>query len=302
MASLEGLAQLSQLSISHNLELVSIPPLQDLESLTTLNIEGNSLITTLVVAGQGNLGSISIEKNAALKEVDATEEFPVLTSLSIQGNPKLIEAPLLSSMSILERANLANNGLTIVSSDVYAMHTLKTLRLENNDLIELPEGIETLASLEELNIAGNNLEKIPNGLWKLRHLKKLDLSGNSLRDLEEPVAMPFSEGVECHLEENELWCPLEDWVVALCDASCTSKHKGSKLSDGAISVLVVLGFVIACGLAVFAWERYRTRTLSTAVRDGGGSGGEFRAVFDEEEEEEGADTREMTREIDRGDV
>ncbi|MDG2265423.1 MAG: leucine-rich repeat domain-containing protein, partial [Candidatus Marinimicrobia bacterium] len=110
---LEGLQffeDLVELSIYSNSVLTTIPSLNELSSLSYLNIYNNDGIQSLpwLTFGLTNLSQCNIQGNENLTEI-IIGNLPNLTELSISGNASLTSIPLLTELSNLTELSISSN-------------------------------------------------------------------------------------------------------------------------------------------------------------------------------------------------
>ncbi len=184
-------------------------------------IEGSSVQSLNIMAHNGNLIGISIDKHLhylpkTIEELEnletimvSTDEPPSLrgmkrlTTLSIQNLKSCDLPPHYGSLTSLEFVFLPNNGFTSYPTFLQNLSKLRYLDLSNNFLTVLPETVSKNSRLQSLILSRNRISHIHPKISLLRELKVLKLNNNKLHKLPSTFQMLFGLE-ELDLDDNPL--------------------------------------------------------------------------------------------------
>mmetsp|Transcript_8287 Transcript_8287/g.13494 ORF Transcript_8287/g.13494 Transcript_8287/m.13494 type:complete len:423 (-) Transcript_8287:36-1304(-) len=188
-------------------QLTVLPPsLGDLQSLTELDLTGNSIddlgdgITSL-----SSLRSLVLASNklvflpqslftlTGLQRLDVSYnriyvlhpriwDLPSLESLDVSGNFMTgLPTPTLGHARVLNRLNASANFISSLPTGFSCLTSLIDLNLSQNALRNIPEVLASLGtSLNTLNLSGNHINQVYGIVDCLTCLRDLDLSENDL--------------------------------------------------------------------------------------------------------------------------
>ncbi len=190
----------------------------DLDSLTTLNLRGNSRnhlsslpadifddltsLTTLDL-GFNRLSSLPASLPPGIfDDLDSLETLDLTFNLLSSLPPGIFDA-----LDSLETLLLLNNEISSLPEDIFnSLGSLTTLNLQLNQLSRLPEGIfNNLDSLATLILRDNQLSSLPAGIFdSLGSLTTLNLRGNQLSRLPEGIFNNLDSLATLILRDNRL--------------------------------------------------------------------------------------------------
>ncbi|KAL5713217.1 non-specific serine/threonine protein kinase [Ranunculus cassubicifolius] len=239
-SSLSNLTRLFVLDLSSNRLEGSIPSsLGGCRSLQILHLSENNLNGTIP------------------REIFGLSSLSTLLDLSYNSftGPLLAEVGNLKGLRVM---NVSGNKLSgEIPSSLGDCSALEELRLENNLFGGMiPQSLSSLKGIRYIDLARNNLSGvIPKYLEDLRYLERLNLSFNGL---EGPVPTKGIFGNASVFAVNgnfklcggihQLWLPM----CQVGDHSKKRRHIGFKL---AISITVVLSFLVAVAVFIRLWRR-----------------------------------------------
>jgi len=84
---------------------------------------------------------------------------------------------------LLEKLDVCNNFLKILTPAISQLKSLTSLHLANNELTYLPKELGDLTHLRDLNVMNNKLEWLPWQLSNCRSLKILSFDGNAIQKI-----------------------------------------------------------------------------------------------------------------------
>ncbi|KAL6749385.1 hypothetical protein V8C86DRAFT_2849072 [Haematococcus lacustris] len=177
-------SHLTSLVLSRN-ALLSSPPLELTQSLTSLDLSHNTLTQLPSTLGLLlRLQQLVLDSNKLTALPDVCTQLTALTLISVRDNQLGMLPAGLGCLSLLRQ--------------------LKVGKVSDNQLQCLPSSTSLLASLQLLDLAGNQLTGLPPGLGCMEQMRSLDVSRNHLS------ALPISIGgmhrclSSLRLEHNQL--------------------------------------------------------------------------------------------------
>jgi len=109
-----------------------------------------------------------------------SEQAPVVTTLDLSNQGLTVVSDDVFKKTDLESLNLSSNQLTdALPSQIGQLKHLKVLNLSNNQMTGVPAEIGQLQNLEVLDLSNNQITGLPNEIGNLKNLKVLVLSGNN---------------------------------------------------------------------------------------------------------------------------
>jgi serine/threonine protein kinase len=145
-----------------NSQIVTLPSLQGLSSLTKLNLHGSQVTTLLSLRGL-----------TALRELDLSQT-------------KLTTLPSLQDQGALQKLNLSYSGITTLPS-LDGLASLRELDLSHTNVAAMPP-LEGLTELRELDLTDTNVTSLPG----IQGLTNLHVTPDWLR-VPEPAPAPAPE-------------------------------------------------------------------------------------------------------------
>ena len=208
VSSLSGLTRLTELLLLNN-RIRDVLPLQGLSSLDTLNLSGNTDLTTekaevLYKLLQGGtritfpagitlpvLTNIVVFNNTALETavrsaLRISRGYPILKTKITELERLTATRKEIADLTGLEQAkelttlDLGDNAIETLTP-LKDLAKLTTLDLADNDIVDL-SSLQNLAALTNLNLADNEIENVT-ALSGLTNLKTLDLRNNGVIDV-----------------------------------------------------------------------------------------------------------------------
>ena len=171
-----------------------------LESLTTLNLNGNPITTLPDFTGLSSLVSLGIAKTTTLSSVPDFSNLPNLRALDLQDNP-ISTLPNFSNLTKLVSLILCNLDISTVP-DFQGIPALTRLWICNNSKLNSIPNFTNLPKLSRLFLSGNQLDQtIPNLTAISRELAVLELQDNRLtfEDL-----LPNFANIKASIERNNM--------------------------------------------------------------------------------------------------
>ena len=176
---------LQEISLSACERCEHLPPLGKLPFLKVLEISGMDSVKYLGNELHGDsaisfpsLESLYLYQMANLEEwrtMDGRENFPRLSTLNIRDCPKLVELPIIPSITSL--CIYTNNAMLIKS--VMNLTSLSSLQIGGmHELTLLPDGpFQNLTAMKRFSLDNcKGLESLPDGLQYLHSLRELHIS------------------------------------------------------------------------------------------------------------------------------
>ncbi len=139
-----------------NSQIVTLPSLQGLSSLTKLNLHGSQVTTLLSLRGL-----------TALRELDLSQT-------------KLTTIPSLQDQAALQKLNLSYSGITTMPS-LDGLTSLRELNLSHTNVAAMPP-LEGLTELRELDLTDTNVTSLPG----IQALANLHVTPDWLREAPQP--------------------------------------------------------------------------------------------------------------------
>ena len=115
-------------------------------------------------------------------ELEAGNKQVQLVGLDMRQNGICILSPELFRFSSLSVLLLSNNYLTRIPVEIAQLRDLQVMDLSSNKLGSLPKEIGRLSKLKELYLSNNALKTLPVQLGRLVQLRILSLEGNPWKD------------------------------------------------------------------------------------------------------------------------
>jgi len=178
-----------------------------LTQLIYLDLSGNQLVGTIP---------------ASLGQLD------MLLYLDLQFN--LLSGTIPTSLGQLNQLQFLDLGHNLLSGTIPTylgqLNLLYGLKLDSNGLIgPIPSSLGNLKSLQDLELSYNHLNgTIPFG--ELANIYYLMVEYNQLQYIPLSLKQPPYLS-ECELSHNPFSCPLPDWVLTMCSATCRQVEMGS---------------------------------------------------------------------------
>jgi Leucine-rich repeat (LRR) protein len=220
-ASLATVAQSGfEILMASGLQLMMVPPLCPLHSLTTVHLSNNCLVglPDEFAAALPNCQTLTLNQNDFKSFPSQVLQMRSLTSLNIQdnelriipsgisqlsgltalflGNCKLNSLPVsLGALTGLRVLHLQSNAFKSMPSSIGNFGMLQSLFLHDNRLASLPGNIGTMTSLAVLTLQNNQITSLPPSMQRLTSLWSLNISYNLLEDLPRMVRPLFFSGI-----------------------------------------------------------------------------------------------------------
>jgi Leucine-rich repeat (LRR) protein len=182
MPKLNGLVALRTLDLSRNNLIGTLPPLNVFSQLQVLSLDNNNLSGKLPDISQlKNIQTIELQKNQLTGNLPNLDSLLELEELNLSDNQFVGELPSLKKMNKLQKLAIYNNQLTGNLPALDQLVSLKSMHLSGNHLTGQIPDVSNLLQLESLNLSVNQLSgSLPTGLNKLLNLKWLQLESNQL--------------------------------------------------------------------------------------------------------------------------
>jgi Leucine-rich repeat (LRR) protein len=158
--------------------ITSLVGIQNLTSLTNLELVGNSFSDLSALSGLTSLTSLSLEDNS-ISDISALSGLTSLSVLSL-GHNLISDISALSRLTSLTSLYLSSNSISDISA-LNRLTSLTSLSLEDNSINDL-SALSGLTSLSVLYLNGNSISDL-GALSGLTSLSVLWLSANSISDL-----------------------------------------------------------------------------------------------------------------------
>lgn len=171
------MVNLNEVIIANEPNIQDFTPLQQLKSLTSLNVSGCMIddVTAKQIFSILWINTLKLDNNM-ITNIDNVKNMSVLRELSIANNT-VKDISALSSLTVLKGLNLSNNlisDITVLSD----LTSLKTLNISNN-LINDISPLSYLTMLTELDIGTNDIKQL-NAISRLPNIEALTVSNNPI--------------------------------------------------------------------------------------------------------------------------
>lgn len=177
LKTIAGLPLLTNLKLQ-NCGLTGIAPLKNATSLTTLDLNNNTIRTIDSVGSMKDLQELSLQHNA-VTSLEALAANTALTKLDVSANDISSLAPL-TSLTLLKWLDASTNKISDLG-DIGKLTALTTLYLKSNALTDV-SALAACTALTDLNIASNKLNDISK-LSTLVNVMYFDCSYNEITTL-----------------------------------------------------------------------------------------------------------------------
>ena len=107
------------------------------------------------------------------------KHFKILQQLNLENNQlEGIIPSIIFEISSLQKINLSQNKMLIISDEFNRLNNLIEINLSKNGIQDFPDIILSIPSITKLNLSNNNLSILPNEINKLSNLIHLNLENN----------------------------------------------------------------------------------------------------------------------------
>ena len=185
------LNSLNTLNLRRN-NIISIVPLEDLSTLDSLDISFNQITDISSLSNLTNLKSLSFDSNK-VDLISGLNSLSNLNHLSIKNN-RIDDLNPISNLNKITQLDVSDNYIEDINP-ITTLTELKKLDFANNYLINI-FGIENLRNLEVLDLSSNYLRNI-SPLEHMQNLKYLNLNNNNISDI-----LPLSKNP--YIDNNDL--------------------------------------------------------------------------------------------------
>ena len=211
------LTEVTSLYLGNN-QIKTLPDeIEDLVSLTLLNLENNEFIEINEKIGEViSLATLDVSGNQIETLPDELSGLTALTSLDISNNSISALPSNIKELNGLLTVDASNNAIESLPANIRFLTSLTSLDLGNNELHTLPTDIKLLTSLTSLDLSYNQLESIPGEIGYLTSLTDLRLNRNHIYYL--PTISQDIKGLDSLANLTKLY--LEDNSLVTC-SSCT---------------------------------------------------------------------------------
>jgi len=180
LADLTEMTNLTEVTLLNETGITDFTPLQQLKSLTSLNLSGCNItdevskqIFTLLW-----LNVLKLDDNL-LSDISGIKNMSLLREFSASGN-SIKDISVFGGMTVLKSLNLSNNLISDISV-LSGLTSLKTLNISNN-LISDISALSYLTVLTELDISTNNIKQL-NSISRLPNIEILSIGNNPIQYL-----------------------------------------------------------------------------------------------------------------------
>ena len=175
------LAAITSLDLSNkSISSLKAGDFSGLTSLTTLDLEGNSLSDISALEDLTALTTLKLSYNYSISDISALEDLTALTRLELNSN-LISDLSVLSNLTALTRLSLVYNRISDISA-LEDLTALTTLDLTGNSLSDI-SALEDLTALNSLTLGWNRKISDISALENLTALTTLDLLNNRISDI-----------------------------------------------------------------------------------------------------------------------
>lgn len=183
--------------------------------LITLDLHNNLLLTLPQMNSLSNLKTLNLSRNSFSKYPEEISGLTTLENLNLSGNSIKIHPGLLTGLSNLKVLNISDNAFEEFPDTILQLHLLESLDISKNKINNIPDSLSSLSNLQNLNASYNTVESV-GIVTSLVQLRVLNLSGNKLGPLSGITFENMTNLIELDLSHCNIPSLPDPFCAGLC--------------------------------------------------------------------------------------